>query len=355
MRSEIFTQITNQEKDIQAIADNYKAKIAHDLWLADGLQKDAIQNCWDARLDQKHGESWECGFSLINLNDKKALCITDSGTSGLNGTKFHYKEELISILSKNEPTEDLAYFLNSNWSGKSAEQGGNRGRGKTLFLAASGDKRIFFDSFRSSDNNYVCGELFLDTDKQVKFRLYYDRKGETLFKELTDGAVASLKKSGTRIFIVNPDSLIKQAVENGALLSFISNSRWETIKKYKAKIFVDRGGKREYASLLHWYKDDLEGVISKEFPPEIIREGTQYKTKKLVLRYAPGLNMPEVVRGIAVQRGGMTIERLLADELVHEEGMSDIYGWVEMESTPLEKQMKELCEGPEHFDFSSEL
>ena len=49
----------------------------------------------------------------------------------------------------------------------------------------------------------------------------------------------------------------------------------------------------------------------------------------------------------------MTIERLRADELVHEEGMTDIYGWLEMEEKKsLENEMKSNCEGPEHFNFS---
>jgi len=90
----------------------------------------------------------------------------------------------------------------------------------------------------------------------------------------------------------------------------------------------------------------------KNSPPEIIKEGTQYKIKRLVLRYAPNLNVPDSIRGVAIQRGGMTIERIPAEELVKEQGMTDIYGWLEMESKPLEKEMKINCEGPEHFDFS---
>ena len=137
MRPKIFRQIRNDEKDIEAVASGYKTKIMHDLWLIEGLQKDVIQNSWDARIDKKYGKGWECGFSLIDINNKKFFCIVDRGTTGLNGTKFHTERELVKILSKNKPGEDLAYFLNSNWSAKSIEEGGNRGRGKTLFLVAS--------------------------------------------------------------------------------------------------------------------------------------------------------------------------------------------------------------------------
>jgi len=357
MERTIFIQIVNREKDIEAVADGYKTKIGHELWLAEGLQKDAIQNCWDARSDKKHGKNWECGFSLMRIDNKDVLCISDKGTTGLNGTKFYTPSELAVILGKisneNQRDEDLACFLNSNWSSKSTEEGGNRGRGKTLFLVASKSKKVLFDSLRLSDGTYVFGELYLDnTDKQVKFSLHYGEDGKAMFKSELGDKVSPISWHGTRIFILNPDKAVVQAIKEGQMISFIGNSRWETIKKYEAKIFVDDGKEKRYATLPYWYEDSLKGVEEKELPPEIIKEATQYKIKRLVLRYAPNLNVPDSIRGVAIQRGGMTIERIPAEELVKEQGMTDIYGWLEMESKPLEEEMKSRCEGPEHLDFS---
>jgi hypothetical protein len=89
-------------------------------------------------------------FFILNINNNDILCISDRGTTGLNGTKFTTHEELTEILEKivsgNQQGEDLACFLNSNWSAKSSEEGGNRGRGKTLFLVASQNKKVFFES-----------------------------------------------------------------------------------------------------------------------------------------------------------------------------------------------------------------
>jgi hypothetical protein len=359
MANTIFTQVVNRERDIEAVADGYKTKIKNDLWLADGLQKDAIQNSWDARLDKKHSKDWECGFSIQELNKKNYLCITDKGTTGLSGTKFFTPEELAKILEKisteNRRGEDLACFLNSNWSSKNSEDGGNRGRGKTLFLVASKDKKVFFESLRSTDNSYVFGELYLDNiDKQVKFVLLYDEEGKTAFNNKFGVGISPISWSGTRIFISNPDSTILESVRDGQMLIFISNSRWESIKKYEAKIFVDDGKEKRYAELPYWYesKEKIKGIEEKEFPAEIIKEGTSYKTKRLLLRYAPNSDLPDSIRGIAIQRGGMTIERIPAETLVKEQGVGDIYGWIEMENKPLEEDMKIRCEGPEHFDFS---
>jgi hypothetical protein len=357
MERTIFTQIVNREKDIEAVADGYKTKVHHELWLADGLQKDAIQNCWDARSDKKHGKNWECGFSLMKIDKKDVLCISDKGTTGLNGTKFYAPNELAVILRKisneNQRNEDLACFLNSNWSSKSTEEGGNRGRGKTLFLVASESKKVLFDSLRLSDGTYVFGELYLDNvDKQVKFSLHYDEDGKAMFESEFSNKIDPISWYGTRIFILDPAKTVVQAIMEGQMISLIGNSRWETIKKHEARIFVDDGKGKKYATLPYWYGNNLKGVEEREYLLETIKEATQYKIKRLVLRYAPNLNIPDFIRGVAIQRGGMTIERIPAEELVKEQGMTDIYGWLEMESKPLEEEMKSRCEGPEHFDFS---
>lgn len=352
MEFKIFRQIRNDEKDIEAVADGYRTKIDNEFWLAEGLQKDAIQNSWDARIDKNHANSWECGFSTMKVNNDSFVCISDIGTTGLNGTKFFSETELLEILNSNRKGEDLAYFLNSNWSAKSSEQGGNRGRGKTLFLASSKKRKIFFDSMRSSDNDYIFGELYLDNDKQVKFSLHYGDDAKKQMREVFGDKLLPMTRCGTRVFILSPDEKVLEAMRSGLMVSLISNSRWETIKKYNAKIFVDDGKEKKYANYPHWYKDKLEEVQTKEFPSEIIKQDTQYKIKRLVLRYAPNLNLPENLKGIAIQRDGMTIQYIQPEELVHEEGMRDIYGWLEMEAKPLEEEMKKLCEGPEHLDFT---
>jgi len=353
MKSKIFRQIRNDEKDIKAVADGYKTKISHNLWRIEGLQKDAIQNSWDARIDKKHGGRWSCEFSLINIKNKKFFCITDRGTTGLNGTKFNTEKELANLLRKNKSGEDLAYFLNSNWSAKSTKEGGNRGRGKTMFLVASEEKKIFFDSLRSSDKTYVFGELFLDNDKQVKFKPYYDSGAKKAFKKFTNGKIAPLNQFGTRVFISNPNKSIEDAVISGEILSLIGHSWWKIIKKHRAKIFVDNGSEKKRVILPYWYENKfLKNLKNKKFLIEKIKESTPYETEKLILNYAPNANMPDTIRGIAIQRGGMTIERLLAEELVvYEEGVADIYGWIEM-GAKLEEDMKRYCEGAEHFDFS---
>ena len=346
-----YRQIRNDLKDIEALADGYKTKIDHPLWLVDGLQKDAIQNSWDARINKKRGDNWEINFSIEALINGNVLCIHDKGTTGLNGTKFTSEEQLFEILNKNAKGEDLAYFLNSNYSAKTTDEGGRRGRGKTLFLKASNDNKIFFDSLRLSDNTYIFGSLYIE-DKQAKFDIHYDDDAKRQFELFGDKKLPFLNQTGTRIFIVNPDQLIIDFVLSGEILKFIQNSRWEIIKKHQAKISVNTSNGIEYAKCPSWYEDNLEAVETKSYQYEAIKENKRYRIKKLVLRLAT--EVPQDLKGIAVQRSGMTIERLQTADLFFAEGIDGVYGWIEMDRYPLEEEIIN-CEGPEHVDFSWKL
>ncbi|MDD3480895.1 MAG: hypothetical protein PHW75_01560 [Patescibacteria group bacterium] len=345
-----YIQRTNAERDIQALADGYKTKIEHSNWLLDGLQKDAIQNSWDAR-DNKKGHNWGCSFTVKKLRGKNYLLIEDSGTKGLEGTKFSNDQELSEILLSNRRNEDLAYFLNSNWSAKALDEGGNRGRGKTLFLAASEDRTIIFDSMRKSDGAYVLGKIWLDNDKQIKFKIFYDDDAKKALQAKWQAEITPKKESGTRIFIEEPKESIVEGVTNGEVISFISTAFWEIIKKYDANISVGTLSGVKSAQAPDIYLDELGDVNTKIFNAEQIKDGSEFKTKKLILRYSNEIEVPESLKGIAIQRGGMTIQRLRADNLVHEEGTSNIFGWIELDKE-LENSLKENCEGPEHFDFS---
>ena len=64
----------NLKRTKKNIADEYDN-------LPDGLQKEAIQNAWDARIDKKQTENWkiEISYDPINFN----LRIEDFGTTGI--------------------------------------------------------------------------------------------------------------------------------------------------------------------------------------------------------------------------------------------------------------------------------
>ena len=59
--------VINWPAHIEAIVDGYRGHrgISH------GVQKDAIQNSWDARKDKKHGKDWSVIFELIKVKGEE--------------------------------------------------------------------------------------------------------------------------------------------------------------------------------------------------------------------------------------------------------------------------------------------
>ncbi len=355
-----FIQATNKERDMQAILDSYASVIKHQFYMAEALQKDAIQNSWDARIDKNQGKNWKCEFKLINVLKNTFLTITDEGTKGLIGTKFDTQDQLMNILRNEDENEDLATFCSSNWSRKTGKDGGNRGRGKVVFLGSSKNQKIYFDSYRSSDNKYVMVELYISENKEIEYGMLWDKEAKTKLAEISANKLPPLETHGTRIIIVNPDSKIVDAIKHGQFLSYISNTWWEIIKKYDAKIIINDGIIKNQAKCPVWYNEDLEdlkinNIVIKNLREDISRnesislKDTSLKVKSIVLRYCPDRDIPMGLKGIAIQRGGMTIERCKTEDMVREQGMSNVYGWVEL-NEELSQGMKE-CEGPEHCDF----
>jgi hypothetical protein len=88
--------------------------------------------------------------------------IEDNGTAGLTGNIPKSLTDVVLALQSNDPTERLAYFSSSNWSKKAEDALGSRGRGKMIFIGASKDKLIYFESIRSDDGVYIFGKSYLD-------------------------------------------------------------------------------------------------------------------------------------------------------------------------------------------------
>lgn len=350
MSSIIYTnrQLRNDEKNLKAIADEYEGKISHRYWLAEALQKDAIQNGWDA----KRGREWAMRFELMG-NRSDFLVIQDFYTSGLSGTIWKDQEELASILENEGRTENLAHFLSSDFSTKTAESGGKRGRGKSLFLFTSKNLIFYFDSQRAT-NDYVAGSIFIGSDKGAKVEMTSGNSAINYMKEKIGEYYSPITINGTRVFIKNPQEEVVSAIRDGSMLNFIEKNWWEIIKKYDAHITVFDGIDMKQASVPFWYQESLmkeRGLEPKEYPnlklPSV--DGKKYPVKRIFLVYNPAGDTPESFQGISIQRKGMSIERRPTETLVKEDGMSKVYGWVEMEPE-LEYAMYDL-EDVEHLGF----
>src|SRR5712692_7117 len=71
---EVRETVVNWLNLVLQIVDGYKAQgrgIAH------GVQKDAVQNSWDARTDRKTGRGWRMRFDLTSTGKKEFFAFTD--------------------------------------------------------------------------------------------------------------------------------------------------------------------------------------------------------------------------------------------------------------------------------------
>lgn len=111
-----------------------------------GVQKDAIQNGWGARVYAKNKGGWGMSFEMLrDRGGTRYLAINDWGTSGLTGQVFDGPEDIPDQLP---PEERLARFENMNFSGSNYGPG-LYGRGKLIFQAASESRDVIYDSLTS--------------------------------------------------------------------------------------------------------------------------------------------------------------------------------------------------------------
>ena len=346
-----FVQPQNREADLNAILEGYEGRIGKDFWLSEALQKDGIQNSWDARVNKK-GLGWQCTifYRRDNKNNTDVIGFLDSGTSGLTGTIPQNQEEAVRILVSEDPSEKLAYFLSSNWSKKAQDALGSRGRGKMVFIGASENRTMFFDSLRSTDNIYVFGKTYLDENKAISVEVFEGVIAEQKRKEIFGDIFNTLTNYGTRVIIPYPKKEIIEAFQNNYLVDQIQSTWWEILQKYEAEIKLDIQGTVKRVDPSKWMPVNQLG-IKETFSYECIPlpKNDKCKIKRITFCYLGEKQIPESYKGLAIQRSGMVVERYPVSNLVGSGVGEKIIGTVELEEN-FEKVMRDN-EGPEHYNI----
>lgn len=208
--------IINWPEQVRTIADGYRRYegIPH------GVQKDAIQNGWDARVDKGHGRGWSLRFELLRSEDGVTyLSFTDSGATGLTGRVLQ-PEELEEDLP---PEERWGRFENVAFiKGPSEQALGSRGRGKFIFVAASKENTILYDSLRA-DGTYRFGYRTVQRTRSPVNAFDEDAGREELIN-LTRGFFQPLSTVGTRVIIVNPIDELLADITWGRFLRYIGET-----------------------------------------------------------------------------------------------------------------------------------
>jgi hypothetical protein len=338
---------------VKEIVDGYKNKTT----IPHGVQKDGIQNSWDARKHKK-GHGWSAEFEIIEGDGINYLAITDRGTHGLTGRVLE-PEELEEDLPSHERWgrfENVAFT-------KDISEGalGSRGRGKFIFVGASYKNTLLYDTLKD-DGTYRFGFRTISVTRSP-IKAYDEEEGRDKLVEITKGSIKPLSEVGTRVIIVDPDNELISSIESGEFLRYIGETWWEIIKKRGARILVKYSGKEFQAKVPSefefpekdsdeykvWKVENLELPFSYSAKTKHAELGYS-KTDILKLHIVCNKKgpVPKDVRGVSIQRGGMKIctveNRSLPDEL-----SDSIYGYVTLDSD-LEKLILE-DEGPEHYSF----
>jgi len=354
MSDDIFKKILKKEEarptcinwpeQLQRIADEY----AQHKDIPHGVQKDAVQNSWDARKDKKRAAGWSVAFRLVEGKSKKFLTVTDRGTYGLTG-RVLTPEEMQEDLS---PEERWGRFENLAFTkGPSEKALGSRGQGKFIFVAASKEHRIMYDTLRN-DSVYRFGVRSVEPTESPVWA-YEGEKGAKFLATLSEEALKPLTEVGTRVIIVEPSDEVVSSIRSGAFLRYIEETWWEIIQKYDANITVEYDGKSKKVALppeLKLPEKDERGYkvwLKKNFP--LNTQTVSYKIKKLhILRKTAG-PVPEDLRGVAIQRGGMKICSIPM-KYVSRDIVDSVYGYIWLDDD-LEMAMRPF-EDAEHYGYA---
>lgn len=330
---------------IREIEDGYYDKGAT---LGHAVQKDAVQNGWDPRMD-KRGAGWKFTFRLIEGPDLTLLTMTDEGTCGLTGRRLN-QEDLEKDLPVGERWGRFENLAFRNESSPDRELLGSRGRGKFVFVAASNNMVIFYDSNRGG--TYRFGQRHVEKTRSPT----YAQDGENGKKDLikkSRGLLEPLSNRGTRVVIVNPRQEVIQDIRNGNFAKYIGSTWWQIIAKLGTRIVVSYG-KKEYD--VKPFPETFPDKDSEKYKVWIKKNvsvlnqlgGENLKCKELCIVYSEK-EVDEEIRGIAIQRSGMKICCLPVDDLGPELS-KHIYGYVILEDEW--NTILRHAEGLEHYSLN---
>jgi hypothetical protein len=317
--------VRNWPEDVRAIVDGYRAYTT----ISHAVQKDAIQNGWSARK-KKRGNDWSFSFELLEGPKRKFFLMTDVGTTGLTGRILRPEEYEIDMPGE----ERWGRFEGVAFTQPREERTlGSRGRGKFIFVGASKEYTILYDTLRE-DGTYRFGFRTVSrTESPVA--AYNDEEGKQKLREMTGNFIEPLSTVGTRVIIVNPVDEIIDDLKKGKFLRFIGETWWELILKYNTIIKVKIKGKEQTALIPEEF--DLREEDSRKFKVWVKRNQRipaglgEMKIKNLHIVYNVDRSIPEDIRGISIQRDGMKIYAI-EPRYMGRETAERFYGYINFDS-----------------------
>ena len=320
--------------------------------LAHGLQKDAIQNSVDAaKRKSKKSPPVVVEFRFLKTPKGEFFTITDRNTTGLTGDVR--QEEDYMHLNKDD---HWARFESFAFTKKDPDALGSRGQGKFIFLCASQEYKMFYDTIRD-DDIYRLGGTQADTTSCPIYPGEGKWQNDLAREKLGEFCrLLPLDEVGTRVIICKPRQGFLQALEDGYFEQAIQETWFRLIEKGRLEVFINSKGKRNQVVVPEIYQfdekrlgDKKSWIYGKDFKEnEINVSGEVYKIKKFfaVLNDIP---VSEDTQGIALVHNGMKITCVNEDDIMGRNIRERIHGYVEFDHKLDRELRKGRNQKPNHY------
>ena len=322
--------------------------------LAHAVQKDGIQNSTDAE-DPRNPDEWSVTFELNLRASPYFVAITDTGTCGLTGRPNLDAQALSSLSPEAYREERWSRFESLGYKNPDPWARGARGQGKFIFIGSSVETgEMIYETLRA-DSVYRIGHWNTSEADPLMDPLEDDEARNYLRRNVPD--LEPLKRVGTRIIILKPK---KEFIESFIPLlkcdlhRYISETWWKLLMNGR-KIHIKIADRKISAKPPQLYQKFEENPES--FKHHVIRDTSisRYvkgaKVKELVIAYSEE-EIPELLQGIAVLRGGMKVESFdvtHGNEHISPKYRRHIFGWITF-NKKAESLLKET-ESSTHYSF----
>ena len=328
--------------------DSYPNGTAH------GVQKDAIQNSMDARKGRKPAV---VEMALITTDRGRFFTIMDANTTGLTGDvkcAAEYEDKLAF-------DDHWARFEGFAFTKDDPNAIGARGQGKFIFLHASTDYSMYYDTLRD-DRVYRVGAtratrtgcpIYPDVGEDP----WEGTRGAGILKDAT--GLTPIDHVGTRIVVIRPKEELCEALANGEFFRAIQETWFRAVEKNHVLIRLRVGSDAQEVSLPAPYplptadsRDHKVWRLGKDFTDNEIRlgGGETYHVKNFHAVYLNRATVPEDLRGLAIIHNEMKICTLpmnMAPPHVRER----VTGFIEFDRDLDRELRKGQNQHPNHYDL----
>jgi len=251
----------NLKQSKKNIADQYGD-------LIDGFQREAIQNSWDARKNNE-GKEWKIELTYDPANHN--LRVEDFGTTGMTAENWDRFHSLWFTEKEKDPTK-----------------GGSRGQGKLLYHACG---------------SYIISETI---GPDGIYRCRYSTP--EAYADYETKKPRELNHQGTLITIYGVDEKLRtRLLDVDAFVRFVQRTWWE-ILQHGATIVYRAGSKERVVRPLAWPQHKPEN--HKTVDDQMVSKGKEsFGILRNLNLYFSERDVPEDLRGLAINVGGQTIVR----------------------------------------------